>query len=47
MIKFFQTREEAIQYALKLSRDREREKDREYLLISIEYAIASGMIGFN
>jgi hypothetical protein len=47
MIKFFKTREEAIEYALKISRERQRDEELPELIIHIPYMIASGLISFN
>jgi len=49
MIKFFQTREEAIEYALKIAREREAEAAFVDILIDeyIKQSIASGLIGDN
>ena len=47
MIKFFQTREEAIEYALALVKRNAAAELRAELLKQIELAIASGLIGDN
>lgn len=47
MIKFFQTREEAIEYALKISRERKAEEMRELFSVYIKLAIEGGLVGVN